>query len=86
MEGKDESLHSIITPTLRLFLAGEFFITLSDMYGLFLPLFMSDLGASVVDIGLVYSISELVPLLLNIIGGWLSDRFGRLKPLTGATS
>jgi MFS family permease len=66
---------------LRFFLAGEFFITLSDMYGLFLPLFMSDLGASVVDIGLVYSVSELVPLLLNIVGGWLSDRFGRLKTI-----
>ncbi len=81
MEGKDESLRSIITPTLRLFLAGEFFITLSDMYGLFLPLFMSDLGASVVDIGLVYSLSEIVPLLINIVGGWLSDRFGRLRTI-----
>ncbi len=81
MEGKDESLRSILTPTLRLFLAGEFFITLSDMYGLFLPLFMSDLGASVIDIGLVYSLSEIVPLLINIIGGWLSDRFGRLRTI-----
>ena len=32
---------------------------------------MSDLGASVVDIGLVYSLSEIVPLLINIVGGWL---------------
>ena len=82
MEGKGESLRSILTPTLRLFLAGEFFITLSDMYGLFLPLFMSDLGASVIDIGLVYSLSEIVPLLINVIGGWLSDRFGRLRTIT----
>ena len=82
MENKGRTLKSIITPSLRLFLAGELFINLSDMYGLFLPLFMSDLGASVVEIGLVYSLSDVVPLALNIFGGWLSDQFGRLRTIT----
>jgi MFS family permease len=82
MENQSSNLRSILTPSLRLFLAGEFFIKFSDMYGLFLPLLMSEMGASVVDIGLVYTLSDIVPLALNIIGGWLSDRFGRLRTIT----
>ena len=82
MENQGSNLRSILTPSLRLFLAGEFFIKFSDMYGLFLPLLMSEMGASVVDIGLVYTLSDIVPLALNIIGGWLSDRFGRLRTIT----
>jgi MFS family permease len=49
------------------------------MYSLFMPLYMAELGATVVDIGLVYTLADLVPFTLNIIGGWLSDRFGRLR-------
>ncbi len=82
MENKEKALSSILTPSLRLFLAGEMLINFSDMYILFLPLFMSDLGASVVEIGLIYSLSDVVPLALNIIGGWLSDQFGRIKTIT----
>ena len=81
MSQEDGSLKSILSSSLRLFLTGEFFINLSDMYGVFLPLFMSDLGASAADIGVVYSLSSLVPLALNIIGGWLSDRFGRIRTI-----
>jgi MFS family permease len=52
------------------------------MYSLFIPLYMAELGATVVDIGLVYSLADIVPFALNIIGGWLSDKFGRLRILT----
>lgn len=79
---RDTSLKEILTPPLRVFLAGEFFIHLSDMYLFFLPLLMSDLGAGAADIGLVYSLSGAVPLVTHIFGGWLSDRFGRLKTIT----
>ena len=44
-----------------------------------LPLFISDLGASVTQVGLVFTLSSLVPLVLQIFGGWLSDNFGRLR-------
>ena len=75
-------MKTILTPPLRFFLVGELFINLSDMYLFFLPLLMSDLGAGAADIGLVYSISAMIPLALNVIGGWLSDRFGRLRTIT----
>ncbi len=82
MSKTDSSLKMILTPPLRFFLVGEFFINLSDMYLFFLPLLMSDLGAGAADIGLVYSISAMIPLALNVTGGWLSDRFGRLRTIT----
>lgn len=86
MENKDSSLLSVLTPSLRLFLFGEFFIKLSLMYVLFMPLFLRELGATVIDIGLVYSLSEIVPLLLNILGGWLSDHIGRIRTITWGNS
>lgn len=82
MSAEDRSLKSILTPSLRIFLAGEFFIHLSDMYLFFLPLWMSELGAGAADIGLVYSLAGAVPLALHLFGGWLSDRFGRLRTIT----
>ena len=57
-------------------------VELSDMYALFIPLLMSELGATVVDIGLVYSVAGIFPLGFHIFGGWLSDQFGRLQAIS----
>jgi MFS family permease len=40
-----------------------------------------DLGASVPQIGLFFTISSIVPLALQILGGWVSDVLGRLKAI-----
>jgi MFS family permease len=82
MQNQKGSLQAALTPSLRLFLGGYFFVELSTMYTLFMPLLMSELGASVVDIGLVYTLAEVVPLGFSIFGGYLSDRFGRLRAIT----
>jgi MFS family permease len=79
MDQQNNTLSAILTAPLRLFLSGEFFIRLSDMYSLFMPLDMSELGARVVDIGLVYSLAQTVPFALNILGGWFSDKYGWLR-------
>ena len=42
-------------------------------------LYVQDLGASVEQIGLFFTIAAIAPLFLQIFGGWLSDRWGR-KP------
>jgi MFS family permease len=78
----NESQKPILTPPLRLFLAGEIFIRLAEMYSLFMPLYLLQLGASVADIGLAYSLAGILPFGLNILGGWFSDRFGRLRVIT----
>jgi MFS family permease len=81
MNNIEKSLRVILTPKLRWFLVAEFLAGLADMGGLYMPLFMVELGASVVDIGMLYSVTEIVPLSLNILGGWIGDSIGRLRAI-----
>ncbi len=46
-----------------------------------LPVYLAELGATVGQIGMVFSLAALVPLSLQIIGGWLSDSIGRLRTI-----
>jgi len=46
-----------------------------------LPLYLQELGASVTQVGLVFTLSSIVPLLLQIVGGWVSDMLGRLRAI-----
>jgi MFS family permease len=47
-----------------------------------IPVFLRELGASIPQIGFFFTISLIFPLLLRILGGWLSDSIGRLRTLT----
>jgi MFS family permease len=46
-----------------------------------MPLYLRDLGSSIPQIGLFFTISQIVPLCLQILGGWISDSLGRLKAI-----
>jgi len=46
-----------------------------------LSLYMIDLGASVGQVGMVFTIASLVPLVLQIFAGWFSDTVGRLRAI-----
>lgn len=46
-----------------------------------LPLYLKSLNASVVQVGLFFTISQIFPLVLQILGGWLSDSLGRLRSI-----
>ncbi len=52
-----------------------------NMYGPLMSLYIEDLGASVPQIGLFFTISSIVPLALQILGGWISDTLGRLRAI-----
>jgi len=52
-----------------------------NMYGPLMSLYIRDLGATVPQIGLFFTISSIVPLALQILGGWISDRLGRLRAI-----
>jgi MFS family permease len=70
----------LITPILRWFLFAMVLANISSqMTFTLLPLYMKDLGASVAQVGLAFTIASLVPLALQILGGWISDTIGRLK-------
>ncbi|MGD8751533.1 MAG: MFS transporter [Anaerolineales bacterium] len=51
------------------------------MYGSLLPLYLKDLNASVVQVGLFFTLSRIIPLALQILGGWISDTLGRLRSI-----
>jgi DHA1 family multidrug resistance protein-like MFS transporter len=52
-----------------------------EMYGMLLPLYLKELNASVVQIGLFFTISQVIPLVVQILGGWVSDSLGRLRSI-----
>lgn len=52
-----------------------------SMYDGLLPLYLKELNADITDIGLFFTLSAVVPLLLQILGGWVSDSLGRLRAI-----
>jgi MFS family permease len=80
--GTDEKQARIFTPKLSLFL---FSMILANLGGsLFYPFFsiyLNKLGLPVETIGLFFTISAIFPLIFQILGGWISDRIGRLASI-----
>jgi MFS family permease len=46
-----------------------------------MSLYLIELGASVGQVGLIFTLASLLPLALQILGGWLSDTIGRLRAI-----
>lgn len=72
----------MISAWLWLFLIAMIFANIGgNMYGPLMPLYLTELKASVAQVGLFFTISQIVPLLLQILGGWISDSIGRLRAI-----
>jgi len=72
----------LLNTNLRVFLVGMVLANISgEMIHMLLPVYMARLGAGVGEIGLVFSLASLVPLVLQIFGGFLSDSIGRLRTI-----
>jgi MFS family permease len=72
----------LLSGILILFLTAMIFANIGgNMYGSLMPLYLKDLGSSIPQIGLFFTISQIVPLFLQILGGWISDSFGRLRAI-----
>ncbi len=85
---KNNTPGSILTPRLMIFLVAMASAEMSrTMTMVQIPVFLRELGASIQQIGLFFTISLIFPLVLRIFGGWLSDIIGRLRALTlGSTA
>ena len=46
-----------------------------------IPIFLRELGASVSEIGLFFTLAMILPLIFRMLGGWMSDRIGRLRAM-----
>ncbi len=72
----------LITPSLRLFLLAMVLANIGgQMFFPLLPLYLRELDAGVSQIGIFFTLSMIVPLALQIAGGWISDRIGRLRSI-----
>lgn len=72
----------LLSGLLILFLAAMIFANIGgNMYQLFMPLYVKDLGASIRQIGLFFTLAQIVSLFLQILGGWISDSLGRLRAI-----
>ncbi len=73
---------SLLNINLRWFLFGMILANIAgQMAYSMLSLYLIDLGASVGQVGLVYTLASLVPIALQIFGGWFSDTVGRLRAI-----
>ncbi len=46
-----------------------------------IPVFLREIGASVSQVGLFFTLAMIVPLVLGVFGGWISDSIGRLRAI-----
>ncbi|MCC6299670.1 MAG: MFS transporter [Anaerolineales bacterium] len=72
----------LLSGLLIVFLAAMIFANIGgNMYDGLLPLYLKDLDASIPQIGLFFTLAQVVPLMLQILGGWVSDSLGRLRAI-----
>lgn len=72
----------LLNNTLKLFMLAMVLANIaSTMYMIMLPLYLKELNASVVQVGLFFTVSRIIPLALQILGGWISDTLGRLRSI-----
>ena len=77
---QNTSKQRILSNTLIVFMVAMVFANIaSEMYMTMLPLYLRYLGADVMQIGVFFTVSQILPLILQVLGGWISDTIGRLR-------
>jgi len=56
------------------------------VYSLLSVFLVKEMGASVSQVGFLYTIASFLPLVLQIFGGWMSDTIGRLRAIAIGSS
>ncbi len=70
----------ILSNTLIVFMVAMVFANVAgEMYYSMLPLYLRYLGADIMQVGVFFTVSQIIPLVLQVLGGWISDTIGRLK-------
>jgi len=81
-EGLEASTGPLLTRRMMWFMAAMVLANVGgNMYGPLLPLYLKSLNASVLQVGLFFTLSQIIPLALQILGGWISDSLGRLRSI-----
>lgn len=76
------SSQAILNPQLLWFMLAMVLANVGgNMYGPLLPLYLKSLNANIIQVGLFFTLSQIIPLGLQILGGWISDSLGRLRSI-----
>ncbi len=72
----------LLSRALLALLAGMILANLGGaMFYPFFAIFLKSLGFPVETIGLYFTLASILPLLFQVIGGWISDRIGRVRSI-----
>ena len=72
----------LLTPVMRWFMLAMVLANIAAaMSTMLMPIYLTELGASVGQVGLVFTLTSIVILILLILGGWISDSIGRLRAI-----
>ena len=79
MSSKKEVL---LTPIMRWFMFAMVLANISGMmFPMLVPIHLAELGASIEEVGIIFTIVSAVAVGLQLVGGWISDSIGRLKAI-----
>jgi MFS family permease len=79
---QNDQKQPLLTPLMRWFMFAMVLAnTASAMYPMLMPIYLTELGASITQVGLIFTITSVVILVLQIFGGWVSDSIGRLRSI-----
>jgi len=82
MDERSTPKQPLLNNTLKLFMLAMVLANIAaNMYGILLPLYLKGLGANIMQVGLFFTLSRIMPLALQILGGWISDTLGRLRSI-----
>ncbi len=79
---QDNTKEPLITSRILLLFIGRTFAEATRaMTAVQIPIFLREIGASVSEIGLFFTLAMVLPLVFHMFGGWMSDRIGRLRAM-----
>jgi MFS family permease len=79
---ESEARQPLLNEQLRLFMLAMVLANIAGtMSTTLLPNYLTELNATPEQVGLFFTISRLFPLILQVLGGWLSDSVGRLRSI-----
>ncbi len=79
---EDIKKEPLLSSLLKLFMFAMIMANIAgSMYGMVLPIYLSQLGATIGQIGIVFTITAGASLISQVFGGWISDIIGRLNAI-----
>ena len=85
---KGRNATTLLNATLVVFLVAMILANIaSSMENPLMSLYLQSLGANVQQVGLFFTLTAIVPLVFQILGGFISDSIGRLQAIAiGSTA